>query len=229
MEQKWARDCTGLYQTSHYDFHFVPGSLAERDIGQIGALQERCWEKITAFLGVIPPFRLHYFLLDTPELVGKVYGDDEPCNGFAAMPDTVFAVYNDRVKCVGMHEDTHLISYCINRPPSGFLREGLAMFMDETWWDRPNEDWVREYLRDGSYRSPVALLEDETFYSLSDALTYPIAGAFTRYLLARMPVGDYLEKIYRTDRDVPGALARASGMDLTALEADFRRWITEEA
>jgi len=28
-------------------------------------------------------------LLETPELVGKIYGDNDPCNGFANPPDEI--------------------------------------------------------------------------------------------------------------------------------------------
>ena len=102
-------------------------------------------------------------LLDTPDLVGEIYGDNEPCNGFASPPDSIYAVYNEEVKCIGPHEDAHLISYTINRPKSMFIREGLAMFFDKFWWGKTNEDWVKSFLHDNRYIDINQLLLDNIF------------------------------------------------------------------
>ena len=213
----WKARCPLVFVTAHYDFHYRPNSCAAREIEAIAEQQEACYRKIVAALGVMPDFRIQYYLLDTPEEVGEVYGDNEPCNGFADMPDAVFAVYNDAVKCIGPHEDTHLISYVPGRPPVAFLREGLAMYMDEVWWGRPNEEWVREFMADGRYVVVDRLLEDDAFYGLSDAITYPIAGAFTRFMAGRMTLQRYLAEIYWA-RPVP--LERLRGLD-----AAFQQWL----
>lgn len=160
----YAKKCGSQYETEHYIFHYRPGSYAEKDMESIAALQENCYKRITAALGIVPPFRIHYYLFDTPEEVGAVYGDYEPCNGFADTPNNIFAVYNQRVKCIGMHEDTHIISYVKGRPKCAFLREGLAMYMDGVWWNCPNKDWVKKFLADGSYVPIEKLLENEVFF-----------------------------------------------------------------
>lgn len=121
------------YASEHYDFHYVIGSNAERDIKKIVMIQENCFEDICKFLNVYPTFKIQYFLLETPELVGEIYGDHDPCNGVANPPNEIYAVYNKKVKCIGYHEDAHIISYLINRPYSNFIREGLAMYFDKTW------------------------------------------------------------------------------------------------
>ena len=204
------------YSTQHYDFHYGSHSVAERDILQIAEEQERCYKKITTMLGIVPNLRLQYFLFDTPEEVGKAYGDDDdsPCNGFTRLPDSIYAVYNDEIQCIGMHEDTHLISYTRKRPECAFLREGLAMYMDESWWSRPNEEWVIQFLSDGSYIMPQELLCNQRFFELSDALTYPIAGAFVHFLTERMGMERFLEEVYYTDT-----------VCLPYNEQDFRDWL----
>lgn len=104
------------FETEHYLLHYGAGTPAERDIEKIAALQEGCFSHICAVLGLTPDFKIEYFLCDSPEEVGRICGDDEPCNGFADLPSRIYAVYNDAVQCVGFHEDAHLISFVHNRP-----------------------------------------------------------------------------------------------------------------
>lgn len=213
------------FSSAHYDLHFFPGSLAEKEIERIAEKQESCWAAITKTLDVTPPFRIQYYLLDTPQEVGRVYGDNEPCNGFASPPDTVFAVYNDKVKCIGMHEDTHLISYVRSRPDPAFLREGLAMYMDRVWWNRPNEAWVKDFLADGRYLPVPALLENDRFYAYPDAITYPIAGAFTRFLAEKLGMREYLERVYYSKQKAQDAIEAALGLPPREWDSAFRAWI----
>lgn len=122
------------YESKHYVFHYMPGSQAELDIVKIAAEQEVCFQYICNVLDLEPSFKIKYYLYNTPEELGRIYGDNEPCNGFAKMPDEIYAVYNETVKCIGFHEDAHIISYTINRPDSPAIREGLAMYFDRKWW-----------------------------------------------------------------------------------------------
>ena len=222
---RYADACGRVYSTAHYDLHFRPGSWAERDIRLIAAEQERCYAAITEALGVTPPFRIQYYLLDTPEEVGQVYGDNEPCNGFASPPDTVFAVYSDKVRCIGMHEDTHLISYVRKRPETAFFREGLAMYMDKVWWGRENEGWVRDFLADGRYLSVPALLDNHFFYAHPDAVTYPIAGAFTRFLAEKLGMRGYLEQVYYAEKEARDAVESALGLPGKEWDGAFSAWL----
>lgn len=60
------------YASEHYDFHYVIGSFAERDIEKIATIQENCFQDICNFLNVYPILKIQYFLLETPELVGEI-------------------------------------------------------------------------------------------------------------------------------------------------------------
>lgn len=187
-------DKSNMNSTSseNYDFYYFKDSLAEKDINEISNLQEECFQDICKVLAIKPEIRIQYYLVDSPELVGKIYGDNEPCNGFAEAPNKIYAVYNSEVKCVGYHEDAHILSYTINRPNSSFIREGLAMYFDKTWWDKTNEEWVRLFLIENKYIKISSLLDNDTFFSFSDAITYPIAGAFTKFLIKNYGIEKYL-------------------------------------
>ena len=179
--------------SDNYDFYYFKNSVAARDIDKIIKLQESCYKQICDKLLIQSSIRIQYYLLDSPELVGKVYGDNESCNGFAAEPDKIYAVYSDKVKCVGYHEDTHILSYTINIPQSTFLREGLAMYFDGLWWDKPNQEWVKLYIKEGKYIPIVDLFNDNIFNQYGCEITYPIAGAFTKFIIDKFKIEHYLE------------------------------------
>ena len=209
------------YASEHYDFHYVSGSNAERDIEKIAKIQENCFEDICNFLNVSPTFKIQYFLLETPELVGEIYGDYDPCNGFANPPNEIYAVYNEKVKCIGYHEDAHIISYLINRPHSNFLREGLAMYFDKTWWDKTNEEWVKMIIKDNKYLKIEKLIQNDYFLTHSDEITYPIAGAFIKYLIDNYGKDLFISIYkYKCD-DLLGKIENSYDNNIEIIEKEF--------
>jgi len=207
------------YETEHYIFHFGSGSVAEREIRQIADTQEACFRHICAALGVKPDFKIQYFLCDSPEEVGHIYGDDDPCNGFAAPPDKIYAVYNEQIRCIGFHEDAHIISYLINRPNCPAIREGLAMYFDRKWWGIPNQAWAGYFLKTGRYIPVDALLDRECFCTHDCSITYPIVGAFTEWLISRWGMERYL-RMY-SSQDCAAALRDVYGKTPDELNREF--------
>lgn len=179
-------------ETEHYIFHYNTNTKAEQDIAEIASFQENCHRHICSVLKTVPAFKIQYYLCDSPEEVGRLYGDDEPCNGFTSPPDTIYAVYNEQIQCIGFHEDAHIISYTLNRPDAPAIREGLAMFFDRMWWDIPNLDWAIYYRMHGRYIPVDALMDRERFFSTDCAITYPIMGAFTEFLISVYGIDAYL-------------------------------------
>lgn len=227
------------HQTEHYVFHYKEQSAAERDILEIASLQEGCFDFISGCLGAGISGRIHYHLFDTAEEVGAQYAivyncdNDRPCNGFA-LPSSrsedgmehVFAVYSDAVKCIGFHEDAHIISYSIGKPEPQFFREGLAMHFDRYWWGIDNHTWTRYYLERGEMPSIASILTREGFNSFDCMLTYPIAGAFTSYIIERYGMCRYLE-FYKNCKSSPErTFEEAFGEPLEAIEQSFIRYIS---
>lgn len=224
--------------TAHYVFHCQGNSAAGKRIEEIAALQEGCYRFISSCLKTDAKGKIHYHLYDTPAEVGRQYamthgdGDDEPCNGFA-LPDVmsqdgenhIFAVYNDEVKCVGFHEDAHIISYSLGRPASKFIREGLAMFFDRYWWGIDNGSWTRWYAEQGKLPPVTELLDNVRFNAYDDALTYPMAGAFTGYLMARFGTEKYVA-FYKCCADQgTQAFEQAFGAPAALLGKEFSGYI----
>ncbi len=207
--------------SQNYDFYFLKHSIAARDIEQIVELQENCYREICGYLNIQPNIRIQYYLLESPELVGEVYGDYEPCNGFASPPDRIYAVYNEEVKCIGPHEDAHILSYTINKPKSPFIREGLAMFFDKVWWEKTNDEWVRLFLKENKYIPIKLLLIEDVFFEYRDDLTYPIAGSFTKFLLENYGVENYIQLYQHTEDKFEDKLKEIYKKDVEEIELDF--------
>lgn len=179
--------------TEHYIFSYKKESFAAENIELIAKEQEECYEKICKVLMVNYSEKINYYLLDTPEEVGKLYGGNDPINGFAVWGENkIYVVYNEEIKCIGPHEDAHLISFVINAPKSYFIVEGLAMYFDEKWWDIDNDIWTAYYKDIYKELSISKLLENEYFESLDCEITYPISGAFTKYLIDKYGIDKYL-------------------------------------
>ena len=190
------------YESEHYIFHFKKNSQASKDILKIVETQENCYKEITQLLKMALSFKINYYLIETREEVGLIYAklknddDSAPCSAFTHHPDTIFCAYNEKIKCIGMHEDTHIISYSIFRPKSAFLREGLAMFMDKVWHGISNEKCVYNLLNSGYDLSLEKLFNNEYFFKINCNISYPIAGAFVNFLVSNYGIDAFLNEIY---------------------------------
>lgn len=187
------------FETDHYIFTYQEKSEAEKDIKEIISEQEKSFQSICSELRVKMENKIHYFFLDSPKEVGRLYGDNEPCNGFADANDNIYAVYNKDIKCIGPHEDTHIISARIGWPKSDFLIEGLAMYFDKQWWGIDNDLWTKFYKEEVEI-SISNLLENVKFNALDCSLSYPIGGSFTKFLIHSYGMDSYLH-LYKSQGD----------------------------
>ena len=211
------------YETKNYRFNYNENSKAERDILEIAKYQESCYEYICNVLKIEPNFKIEYFLCDSSEEVGRIfgdaYGDYEPCSGFVDLPNKIYAVYSDALQCIGFHEDAHVISYLINRPNSCAIREGLAMYFDRKWWGIQNLDWTGYFIKMNQFVSIDQLLDDDVFFSYDCTITYPIMGAFTDWLIKTYGVDKYIQ-FYKCS-DVKSGINEQYGKTVKQLEKSF--------
>lgn len=199
-EEKFERSRTKIYISEHYVFHYQAGTLAEKEIEEIAQLQERAFAKICSTLKVVYPDRINYYFTDNPLEIGRIFwGEGASCNGCAVCGDNkIYAVYNENIKCIGEHEDTHLIAHLIGAPASYFLSEGLAMYFHAYWWGVPNEEWAAYYKEKYPQISVEDLLDNDQFSEYCEKITYPVAGAFTKFLIDTYGINPYKE-LYKYD------------------------------
>lgn len=212
-------------ETEHYIFNYFPNSLAEKDIEIIAQNQEKCYAFITQLLKVKMDEKIKYFLCQTSEQVGQIYGDNEPCNGFNDMPDKIYAVYNEQVKCVGFHEDAHIISYQVHRPTSNAIREGLAMFFDSAWWGIANKMWTQYYFK---HNCPhiSELIINQNFHNYPDYITYPIMGAFTEFLIEFYGIDKYLQFYNNCENNENEVFESVFGINIEVMQQKFCDYIS---
>lgn len=219
----------GVRDGVHYRFHFVPGSLAESEIATIEATQAGAWKRDCAYLCTrqtdlprLSGHRLDYFLYPDPESKEELTGDRG--NGQANCPQwTVHAVYSAKVRCIGPHEDMHVLSCFLWAPtPTALLGEGLAEVVDGSWDGRPHAYWGRMFRAERRVPPLRRLLTFEGFRSYPDTLTYPLAGLFVRFLDERLG-REGLRRLYvtTTNETLAGDLEKALGKPLAAIEEDW--------
>ncbi|OZV13742.1 hypothetical protein CIW83_02045 [Tissierella sp. P1] len=215
-----------IRESEHYIFNYHENSYAEQDIAKIIEIQENCYEYICEVLNVKLNKKLNYFLCNSPVEVGELYGDNEPCNGFTRMPNKIYAVYNEDIKCIGYHEDAHMISYnTLSRPPQNFIREGLAMFFDKSWWGISNFAWIAYFLKKNKLPRLYDLIESSDFYKHSYIITYPLSGVFTDYIISIFGIETYKEFYKNLNEDFNYCFKKSFGMSLNQVELNFIKYL----
>lgn len=186
-------------KTKHYQFNYWPDTEAEADIELIAIAQEKAYEKITAFAGEKDVPIINYYLYSTRKMKGDITGNDG--NGHAN-PESfeVHAVYNKETKCIGPHEDTHILTMHLGLPPQLF-REGLAEYLSETWDGKPHSHWVAKFKEEGRLYSITNLMSDDFWYETDDLVSYPEAGSFIGFLISEIGRKKFLELYKELHRD----------------------------
>lgn len=222
-EERFESDKTETYVTEHYVFHYQKGSFAEKEIQKIAQTQEDSFKKVCDTLKVGYPEPINYYFTDDPKAIGRVvWNEDLPCNGSALCGrNKIYAVYTEKIKCIGSHEDTHLISFLINYPESDFVVEGLAMSFDGLWWGVPNAAWASYYKANRSDLSVSALFDNDSFAETGCVVTYPIAGAFTTFLIDTFGMELYLDLYKYKEDEYDEAVQSIFGVAMPEIEAQF--------
>ena len=238
------------YETEHYIFHCIKDSLAERDIEKISHIQEKCFNKICSTLKIKYPWKISYWFYNSPDVLGRYLCDGNACNGlsitdddctdigtkisldgseenaFIVPPYSIHAVYDEQIKCIGEHEDTHVIAAHINEPSSDFLCEGLAMFMDGKWWSNPNKYWVKQFIIEKICPKPSELIDitiDE-FWGIETKVSYPLAGAWVEFFINEYGVDCFLSVYSKKTRYI-AEIEKVTGDTVTQVDEKFFDWI----
>lgn len=213
-------------KTEHYVFNYIPDSFAHRNLKSIINLQEFCYRTIIRQLRTKRlSFPIQYFLYDVNCKFDQMELDG--LTGLARYPDQIHAVYSSEMKAVGYHEDVHIIAaQTIGDYSNLFFCEGLAMFFDEVWWGLPNKLWTQIFIKEQIYPGILPLLENEQFERLPSALTYPVCGTFTDFLIRNYGISRY-KKLYNFsgEADIRGSFKDVLHINVEALEKSFIQYV----
>lgn len=186
----------------HYRFHYFAGSLTERKIDQIISTQESAYTKIISFLRVAKPKQpIEYYLYPDEKTKADLMGDDWYAQAIAD-EFRVHILYTDKIKAIGPHEDTHLLSLPWG-DSFGFFAEGLAEYLvGQTWDGRSHLEYVREGYNKNIYPSLADFMTHQAWLDTDDTQAiyfYGLAGAFTAFLINSCGK-DKFESFYRRSR-----------------------------
>jgi hypothetical protein len=213
-----------IFETRHYIFHYFP-ILAEEEIEKIARGQETIYCHILSYLGLKNHRMINYFLYPTNQIKGSMMGDDGNGNTNREKFE-IHAVYNEEVKCVGAHEDTHLLSLPLGLSVKLF-REGLAEFMSETWHGKTHDIWANKFLNEKKIPKLSKIIDDAEWDKVSDLISYPCAGSFIKYLIESLGKEKFINIYKRINKNKCSAenlatILAVSGKSLDQLEDEWK-------
>ncbi len=192
-------------KSPHYVFHYSKNSLAEKDIKKIITVQEQSYKKILRTLKLKDKRKINYYLYSSRKNKQNLMGDDGHGNAiwleikkrkvWVPKKFEVHSLYNNKIQCIGPHEDTHLLSLPLG--VSIFLfSEGLAEFMDERWYGKDIDIWAKKYLKENKLYPIEFLVENKNWDKVNDMIAYPQVGSFVRFLINTYGIEKF-KKVYR--------------------------------
>ena len=206
-EEKWQET-----ETLHYRLFYHPGSYAGAHIHEISEWQENCYARISGELGVEMDRKIRIYMCESWEEIAEETGCP-PTNGMTLDYDLIFAVVNGENQCLGPHEDAHLLSFRIAVPESVFLREGIAMYFDGAYHGKKNSQAAKEWIPENRQCDILHFLNNDRFYELPEDISYPLAGAFTEWIIRKYGMERWQE-FFRNSGD-PLTLSGKTAMELS--------------
>ncbi len=222
------RPLTETARTAHFVFHYAPGDPVNAD------WQERFYEWATATIGVTTDRPIEYYKYLSRDHMREVIGVG---NSNAHAVFRTFALHT--LWGADNHETVHLLMSRFAAPgPVPLLSEGfdVAHQVDPVKGDfqpKWNGKYLPEHLAafraDGRFVPPTQMLTIKAFRTVDDLVSYPISGAFTRYLIDRFGYAKVKELLTRGKPDDTEATVRAEfvsvmGATVEELEA---RWLKD--
>ena len=193
-------------ESSHYVFHYMQDSVAEREIQLIETTQENAYEKITKFLGLnsYPRRKIFYYLYPDTDAKERLMGS--PWFAQSVYDDfAVHALYTEEHRAIGPHEDTHLLSLPLGLS-IGFLQEGLAEYMaGQSWHGESFERVVQDIRANPAFIISKDLLTKHNAWRETDDTYaqqyYALAALFTSYLIVTFDKEKYFVLYKALSRD----------------------------
>jgi hypothetical protein len=184
-------------ETEHFQFHYVPGTAAERDRFELGTVAEESLAQIQPVLDVNFDGQMSIYLV--PRIFwqgGAAYRDKVQLISYLDRNYTAVETWS-----YFTHEGTHALAQDILQPkengggPDGVLVEGLAVWAtDGHYGQEPIDEWAAVVAASDEYL-PLADLRNGPFYEFQHETSYLLGGSFVQYLVDRYGL-DTLKALY---------------------------------
>ena len=199
-EHKWE-----ILESEHYIFNYNLNSKAEEEIEFIIETQEKAYQKITKDLELGDNFnKIKYYLYSSNKQKEELMGDGG--NAQVIWYDfSIHIVYNEDIKPIGEHEDTHLLTLGWG-VAIGFFQEGLAEYMSGCLWKNSEKKDIdaRFFVKELYSKNMDISIDDLFSHSFWNKTIinryqyyYPLAGLFTKYLFKEFGLEKY-RKFYKS-------------------------------
>jgi len=202
-------------QTDHFQLYFEPESLAEHHIDALTQRMEESRTRVLALLGERDySARVTVFAVRSRARMKALIGKE--VNG-QAIPNRnlVLFVISDSIDASGAHELCHVIAKTSWGNADDWINEGLAVYADDTWQQRPLHA-AASYLLAQHQLVPLADLL-RRFNHFPELVTYPEAGSFVKFLYEAYGV-DTVKQIWS---EGAAAIPRIIGKSIDALEREW--------
>jgi hypothetical protein len=183
-------------ESQHFQFHYMPGTAAERDLSQLSTLAEASLRDIDAELGMNFDGRMSiYFVPRVFWQGGATYGDKVQLISYLDRNYTGVQTWS-----YFTHEGTHALAQDLIQPkeegqggPDGVLIEGLAVWASGGHYrPEPIDAWAAVVA--GSDRFiPLAELRAGPFYDFQHEISYLEAGSFVKFLIEQYGLDRFKE------------------------------------
>jgi hypothetical protein len=218
-------------ESQHFQFHYMPGSAAERDIARLANLAEASLQNIDARLGMDFDGQMSiYFVPRVFWQGGATYGNKVQLISYLDRNYTGIQTWS-----YFTHEGTHALAQDLIQPkeegqggPDGVLTEGLAVWASGGHYRLEPID-ARAAVIAGSDRFiPLAELRAGPFYDFQHEISYMEAGSFVGFLIERYGLDKFKELYGQATSDASHddrLVQQLYGRDYAGLEGEWLAYL----
>lgn len=188
LEKNWL-----IKKSSRYIFHYLKNSLAEKNINKIIKIKERHYSRILLFLKTKNYPKIRYYLYPSLREKKKLMGNNSLGNAIweelklidnrvKTKKFEIHVLYDGKIKFIGEHEDTHLLSL-----PFGLsiylFNEGLSQFMEGSLFGKDIDILSKRLMKKNKLYPLKWLINNKNWERVKEEIVYPQAGSFIKYLI----------------------------------------------
>ena len=219
--------------TSHFQFHYMPDTSAERDRFQLGALAEASLQHINAVLEMEFDGQMDIYFV--PRIFwqgGAAYGNKVQLISYLDRNYTGIETWS-----YFTHEGTHALAQDLLQPkgedgggPDGVLVEGLAVWASGGHYrTEPIDAWAAVVAASDEYL-PLGELRAGPFYDFQHETSYLEGASFVKFLVEQYGLPKLKELYGRATNDADHDKALTEqlyGQDYSGLETDWLAYLAE--